>query len=85
MHKLEGKQRGKHRDEPWGTLKKAFTKKELAHVQLHYFDKGILALRVDSSSWMYSFGLKKEALLYKLRNKARVVVRDIRFTLGEEA
>ncbi|MEI6631775.1 MAG: DciA family protein [bacterium] len=85
MHKLEGQQRNKHQGEPRDMLKKAFTKKELEHVQLHYFNKGILALRVDSSSWLYTLSLKKEELLHKLRNKAKVVVQDIRFSLGEEA
>jgi hypothetical protein len=68
-----------------GVLKIIFTKKELGHVALCYFNKGILAVSVDSSSRLYALSLQKEEMLRKLRAKTKVVVQDIRFTLGERA
>jgi len=63
-------------------LKKALTKKELAHIKFNYFRKGTLSLRVDSSSWLYSLNLKKEGLLAKLSKKSREI-KDIRLCIGE--
>ena len=63
-------------------LKKALTKKELAHIRFNYFKKGILGLRVDSSSWLYSLALKKDNLLLELNKKSNAV-KDIRFRIGE--
>lgn len=59
-----------------------FSKRERAHVQIDNLRKGTLNLRVDSSSWLYHLGLKKEDLLSKLRKKSSEL-KDIRFYLGE--
>ena len=66
--------------EQW--LKKTLTKKELGHIKFHYFRKGTLGVRVDSSAWMYSLSLKKENLLGKLKAQAPDI-KEIRFSIGE--
>ena len=70
--------------DPARLLKIIFTKKELEHVAFRYFNKGILAVGVDSSSWLYSLSLRKEEMLSKLRTNPKVVIKDIRFALGEK-
>ncbi len=67
---------------PEGWLKKALTKKELGHIKFHYFRKGILGVRVDSSAWMYSLSLKKESLLSKLREQTPDI-KEVRFSIGD--
>ncbi len=69
-------------DDPEGLLKKILSKRELAHIKLHYFKKGILGLNVDSSSWLYRLNLDKEGLLLKLNQKNNTI-KDIRFRIGE--
>lgn len=66
--------------EAW--LRKALTKKELGHIKLNYFRKGILGLSVDSSVWLYSLNLKKTALLNKLK-ECSPEVKEIRFNIGD--
>ena len=63
-------------------LKKLLTKKELKHIKLHYFKKGILGIKVDSSGWLYQFSLKKEVLLKDLQ-PGLAEIKSIRFSLGE--
>jgi hypothetical protein len=63
-------------------LKKVLTKKELKHIKLHYFKKGILGIKVESSAWLYKLSLEKEKLLNSLRNEL-AGVKDIRFSIGE--
>ncbi|MFA5156495.1 MAG: DciA family protein [Candidatus Omnitrophota bacterium] len=63
-------------------LKKLLTKKELKHIKLHYFKKGILGIKVDSSSWLYQLSLEKEGLLKELQ-QGLAEIKDIRFSLGE--
>lgn len=67
---------------PEGWLKKSLTKKELGHIKLHYFRKGILGVRVDSSAWMYSLSLKRESLLSKLREQTPDI-KEVRFSIGD--
>jgi len=69
-------------DDPWVLLKKALTKRELRHIKVSYFRKGILGLHVDSSSWLYSLNLRKQTLLSKLTAKS-AGIKDIRFRIGE--
>jgi len=66
--------------EQW--LKKALTKKELGHIKVKYFNKGILGLSVDSSAWLYALSLKKEELLSKLQ-KENPKLKNINFRIGE--
>ncbi|MFA6357453.1 MAG: hypothetical protein WCY09_02135 [Candidatus Omnitrophota bacterium] len=66
--------------EQW--LKKALTKKELGHIKVKYFHKGILGLSVDSSVWLYALGLKKEELLLKLQ-KENPELKNINLRIGE--
>ncbi|KPK97758.1 MAG: hypothetical protein AMJ95_07650 [Omnitrophica WOR_2 bacterium SM23_72] len=75
------KREGVGPDAPCAFLKKALTKKELAHIKFNYFKKGILGVYVDSSAWLYSFNLKKTDLLERLR-KVESGIRDIRFRIG---
>jgi hypothetical protein len=82
---MQGLQAGKTRicdDDFCHLLKKALTKKELAHIKFNYFRKGILSLCVDSSSWLYNLALKKDNLLLELNKKSNAV-KDIRFRIGE--
>lgn len=67
---------------PESWLKKVLTKKELGHIKLHYFRKGILGLSVDSSVWMYSLNLKKESLLKKFK-ECSSDIKEIRFSIGD--
>ena len=63
-------------------LKKTLTKKELGHIKFHYFRKGILGVRVDSSAWMYSLSLKKEKLLRKIR-EYNSGIKEIHLSVGD--
>jgi hypothetical protein len=66
--------------EQW--LKKALTKKELRHIKVKYFSKGILGLSVDSSAWLYILSLKKEELLNALK-KENPGLKNINLRIGE--
>lgn len=66
--------------EQW--LKKTLTKKELGHIKVKYFSKGVLGLSVDSSAWLYVLSLKKEELLVKLK-KENPGLKNIIFRIGE--
>lgn len=66
--------------ETW--LKKALTKKELRHIKVKYFNKGILGLSVDSSAWLYVLSLKKEELILKLK-KENPALKNIVLRIGE--
>ncbi len=79
---LENKKKRCPISDPNGLLKKVLTKKEQAHIKCNYLKKGILPVDVDSSSWLYSLSLQKEALLDKLREKSPEI-KDIRFRIGE--
>ncbi|MDD5253137.1 MAG: DciA family protein [Candidatus Omnitrophota bacterium] len=63
-------------------LKKALTKKELGHIKVKYFSKGVLGLSVDSSAWLYILSLKKEELLHSLK-KENPGLKDINLRIGE--
>ena len=79
---LLAKKGGSNNEGPEAWLRKVLTKKELGHIKLQYFRKGILGLSVDSSSWMYSLGLKKEIILNQLK-KYSPDVREVRFSIGD--
>jgi hypothetical protein len=66
--------------EQW--LKKSLTKKELGHIKVKYFKKGILGLSVDSSVWLYALRLKKSELLSRLK-KENSQLNDINLRIGE--
>jgi len=82
MQGITAKKVAKHVDDPEELLKKILTKKELAHIKFNYFKKGTLGVWVDSSSWLYSFSLKKEYLIAQLHAKS-ASIKDIRFSIGE--
>ena len=63
-------------------LKKALTKKEMQHIKVKYFSKGVLGLSVDSSAWLYILSLKKEELL-KILQKETPVIKNINLRIGE--
>lgn len=63
-------------------LKKVLAKNALAHVQSFYFRKGVLSIKVDSSTWLYYLNLQKEDLLVKLR-KYLGTIKSMRFSLGD--
>ena len=67
---------------PEAWLKKALTKKELGHIKVKYFSKGILGLNVDSSVWLYMLNLKKEELLVKLQQEY-TGLKGVNFRIGE--
>ena len=82
MFGLAGKKAGSPVVGPEQWLKKALTKKELQHIKVKYFSKGILGLSVDSSAWLYILSLKKEDLLNKLKQESPVV-KNINLRIGE--
>jgi hypothetical protein len=63
-------------------LKKILTKKELKHIKIDYFRKGIVGISVDSSPWLYSLTLRKGDILARLRHYSDNV-KDIRLRIGE--
>ncbi|MDD5282091.1 MAG: DciA family protein [Candidatus Omnitrophica bacterium] len=67
---------------PQEWLKKALTKRELGHIKVKYFSKGVLGLSVDSSAWLYILSLKKEELLNRLK-KESPELKNITLRIGE--
>ncbi len=67
--------------DPARFFNEVFTKKELKHIKPAYFRKGIVAVTVDTSGWMYLLSLRKHEILGKLRALDKEV-RDIRFVIG---
>ncbi len=63
-------------------LKKILTKKELGHIKVKYFNKGIVGLSVDSSVWLYALNLKKEKMLALLKEEISSF-KDIKLNIGE--
>ncbi|MDD5661581.1 MAG: DciA family protein [Candidatus Omnitrophica bacterium] len=82
MQDLVGQKGRAPGEDPEGWLRKVLTKRELGHIKLQYFRKGILGILVDSSVWLYSLNLKKEDLLRKLK-KCSGQIQEIRLTIGE--
>ena len=66
--------------EQW--LKKALTKKELQHIKVRYFSKGILGLSVDSSAWLYILSLKKQEIVERLMQESPAL-KNITLRIGE--
>jgi len=79
---LEAQQR-RDQETPQALIQRVFSKKELEHVRVGYFKKGILCINVDSSVWLYNLNLQKDGLLNKLRAQSQDVIKDIRFSLGD--
>jgi hypothetical protein len=84
MRQLGTKQAVFQESGPQQWLKKVLTKKELGHIRVKYFSKGILGLSVDSSAWLYILSLKKDELLKELK-KANPELKNINFRIGEVA
>jgi hypothetical protein len=63
-------------------LKKVLTKRELKHIKLHYFKKGVLGIKVDSSARLYKLSLEKDKLLRALHSDL-AGIKEIRFSIGE--
>ncbi|MFH0855580.1 MAG: DciA family protein [Candidatus Omnitrophota bacterium] len=76
------KKSGAGDDGPQGWLRKVLTKRELGHIKFQYFRKGVLGLITDSSGWLYSLNLKKDALLEKFK-KCSQEIKDVRFSIGD--
>jgi hypothetical protein len=83
MHDLGNKQKDSRSDEVGAWLQKTLSVKERRHISSYSEYKGILRLRVDSSSWIYHLNLKKEALLSGIR-RCLPQVKDIRFFVSEK-
>lgn len=82
MRQLGAKKTNFQEAGPQQWLKKVLTKKELGHIRVKYFSKGILGLSVDSSAWMYILSLKKAELLQELK-KENPELKNINFSIGE--
>lgn len=67
---------------PDGFLKKVLTKKELEHIKVNYFKKGVLSIKVDSSAWLYHLTLQKGRIIARLTAES-ADIKDIRFSMGE--
>jgi hypothetical protein len=68
--------------DPEQVLKKILTKRELGHIKIKSFRKGTLGIAVDSSTWLYALGSRKEEIADALRG-ANPSIKDVRFYLGE--
>ena len=68
--------------DPAQHFSKIFSKKELQHIKLAYFRKGILAITVDSATWLYHLSMHKQDLLRRLEGLSKEV-KDVRFVIGE--
>ena len=82
MRGLMSKKPGAADDDPWALLQKVLTKRELRHIKVSYFRRGVLGLYVDSASWLYSLNLHKQGLLNKLSSKTKAI-KDIHFRIGD--
>lgn len=82
MRQLSAKKSAQSACDPQEWLKKTLTKKELGHIRVKYFSKGVLGLSVDSSAWLYVLGLKKELLLTQLK-KEHPELKNITLRIGE--
>lgn len=82
MQRIRTKSQGTGVDSISAILKKNLTKSELRHIKLNYFNKGVLYVNVDSSSWLYKINLQKRDLLNKV-NQSDIVIKDIRFRIGD--
>jgi hypothetical protein len=82
IHGLTAKSKGFGKSHPEDWLKKALTKRELEHIKFHYFRKGILGIKVDSSGWLYKFSLDKPKIMAKL-SKFSGEIKEIHFRIGE--
>lgn len=82
MQDLLNKKGGADESDPQDWLRKVLTKRELGHIKFQYLRKGILGIKVDSSSWLYSLNLKKEGLLNKLK-KYSDQIKEIRLSIGD--
>lgn len=82
LEELHKKQLIREKDNPEVLLKKVLTKREIRHIKFNYFKAGVLGVFVDSSSWLYYFGVKKDALIKQMQQYSNIV-KDIRFSLGE--
>ncbi len=83
MRELTEKKEAPTDGTPQAWLEKALTKKELRHIKVNYFRRGVLGVGVDSSAWLYQLSLKKAELLGLLRHQCREI-KDIRFSIREE-
>jgi LPS sulfotransferase NodH len=80
-----GAKKGLHSEgDPQEWLKKTLTKKELGHIRVKYFNKGVLSLNVDSSVWLYVLSLKKAMMLEQLK-KEHPEIKNIILRIGEVA
>jgi len=82
MRELGVKKNGSSGADPQQWLKKALTNKELGHIKVQYFSKGVLGLNVDSPAWLYILSLRKEELLAKLKQQ-NPGLKNIIFRIGE--
>lgn len=82
MAHLKTKRESSDKENPEAIVKNVFSKKERGHIQFHYLRKGVLGIKVDSSSWLYHLNLQKKNLLAKA-HKNTPTVKEIRFSLGE--
>ena len=67
---------------PEDVIKKHLTKKEIKHIKVKYFRKGVLGVAVDSSVWMYHLNLQRHQLVEKL-HKDCADIKDIRLFVGD--
>ena len=81
MRSLEAKKKGAPGQDPEANLKKLLTKKERGHIKFDYFNKGVVNINVDSSSWLFHLNLRREKLAEQLHKKVPAA-KGIRFRLG---
>lgn len=81
LKSLKAKNEKNAKDDPERALKKILSRKELKHMQFNYFKKGVLGIKVDSSTWLYYLNLQKQQLLRDISRESPII-KDIRFRLG---
>ena len=71
-------------ENPEDLLKKGLARKELSHVKFSSFAKGVLRLKVDSSTWLYYLNLRKDALITRF-SEDLPGIKNISFSIGSPA
>ena len=82
LREISAKQKSLSQEDPSVFLKKILTKKEIKHIKLNYFRKGILSFNVDTSVWLFQLNSQKENILKSLKTELPAI-KEIRFYLGE--
>lgn len=82
IKKLDAQRQGLNREDPEVILKKVLAKNDFEHVKFSYFKKGVLGIKVDSSTRLYHLSLRKKKILSAI-GKDIEGIKELRFYIGE--